>query len=168
MAAPTKAIHEPKGHQATSPWLMPRAAWKDIASRTWQRTWDDNVGLVAAGVAFYAFFALLSLLAMTVLIYGIAADPSTIVETIRTLVRILPNDVAVLIADQLLLAVRSSQGQKGLGLLIAFLIALYGGTNGAAAILTALARKHKLASLAQPQDRFYPVPWQQDQTLDDT
>jgi membrane protein len=139
MAATTKSgISDPKGHQANSPWQMPRAAWKDIVSRTWQRTWDDNVGLVAAGVAFYIFFALLSLLAMIVLIYGLAADPSTIVATIRTLARILPNDVAALIADQLLVAVKSSQAQKGLGLLIAFLVALYGGTNGAAAILTAL------------------------------
>jgi membrane protein len=127
-----------KGHQATSPRQMPFAAWKDIAARTYKRTWDDNVGLVAAGVAFYAFFALLSLLAMIVLIYGLAADPSTIVDTIRTLVQILPNDVAALIADQLLLAVKASQGHKGFGLLIAFPVALYGGTNGAAALLTAL------------------------------
>jgi len=134
----TSEIPDPKGHRATSPWQMPAAAWKDIASRTWQRTWDDNVGLVAAGVAFYGFFALLSLLAMVVLVYGIAADPKTVVETIRALVRILPTDVAALIADQLLLAVKSSQGQKGLGLAVAFAVALYGGTNGAAAILTAL------------------------------
>ena len=133
-----KAIPDPKGHQASSPWQMPGAAWKDIASRTWQRTWDDNVALVAAGVAFYGFFALFSLLAMVVLIYGLATDPSTIIETIRALVRILPDDVAALIADQLILAVKSSGEQKGFGLLIAFLVALYGGTNGAAAILTAL------------------------------
>ncbi|MFL6780157.1 MAG: YihY/virulence factor BrkB family protein [Sphingomicrobium sp.] len=117
---------------------MPPPAWKDILGRTYKRTWDDNVGLVAAGVAFYAFFALLSLLAMIVLIYGLAADPTTIVETIRTLVRILPNDVASLIADQLLLAAKSSQEHKGFGLLVAFAVALYGGTNGAAALLTAL------------------------------
>ena len=41
---------------------MPLRAWKDIVARTYKRTWDDNVGLVAAGVAFYGFFALLSLL----------------------------------------------------------------------------------------------------------
>jgi membrane protein len=34
--------------------------------------------------------------------------------------------------------VRSSEGQKGFGLLLAFLVALYGGTNGAGAIITAL------------------------------
>jgi membrane protein len=117
---------------------MPRAAWKDIFGRTWQRTWDDNVGLVASGVAFYGFFALLSLLGMLVLIYGLAAEPKTVVENFRSLTAILPTDVAALIADQLMTAVQSSQGQKGVGLLIAFLVALYGGTNGAGALLTAL------------------------------
>jgi membrane protein len=127
-----------KGHQAASPAEMAPPAWKDILGRTYKRVWDDNVALVAAGVAFYAFFALLSLLAMTVLIYGLAADPRAIVETIRALVTILPDDVAALIADQLQLAVTSSQGQKGFGVLVAFFVALYGGTNGAAAMLTAL------------------------------
>ena len=127
-----------KGHLANSPAEMPPPAWKDILARTYVRTWDDNVGLVAAGVAFYAFFALLSLLALIVLMYGLVADPLTIVETIRALVRILPDDIATLVADQLLRAATSSQGQKGFGLVIAFIVALYGGTNGAAAMLTAL------------------------------
>ena len=109
------ATADPKGHLADSPAQIPRTAWKDIASRTWQRTWDDNVGLVAAGVAFYGFFALLSLLAMIVLIYGLAADPSTVVTTMDTLTDVLPNDVAALIGDQLIQAVRSSEGRKGFG-----------------------------------------------------
>jgi len=132
------AIIDPKGHQADSPGGMPKAAWRDIASRTWQRVWDDNVGLVAAGVAFYLFFALLSLLVMTVLFYGMAADVKTLVDTMRTLTAILPADVATLIGDQLLQAMKSSEGQKGFGLTVAFFVALYGGTNGAAAIVTAL------------------------------
>ena len=134
----TEEMPDPKGHQATTPWQMPRAAWTDIASRTWQRVWDVNVGLVAAGVAFYGFFALLSLLAMIVLVYGFVADVQTLVDTMRTLTRILPNDVAALIGDQLVLAMKSSEGNKGLGLLIAFFVALYGGTNGAGSIITAL------------------------------
>ena len=132
------AMADSKGHQATSPWYMPGAAWKDIAARTYQRTWDDNVGLVAAGVGFYAFFALLSLLGLIVLSYGLVADPVTVIEHMRTLVGILPTDVVLLIGDQLMTSVQSSQGAKGLGILLAVLVALYGGTNGAAAILTAL------------------------------
>ena len=138
MKSSRSAIPDPKGHQAGSPAEMPAAAWKDIVSRTWQRVWDDNVGLVAAGVAFYAFFALLSLLAMIVLVYGLLADVQALIETMRTLTAILPNDVAALIGDQLVLAMKSSEGHKGVGLLIAFVVALYGGTNGASAIITAL------------------------------
>ena len=129
---------DPKGHRATSPWQMPAAAWKDIASRTYTRTWDDNIGLVAAGVAFYGFFALLSLLGLIVLVYGFVADPITVIEHMRALTAVLPSDVAMIIGEQLMTAVQASQGAKGLGILIAFLVAVYGGTNGAAAILTAL------------------------------
>ena len=138
MTGKKSGIPDPKGHQASSPWEMPSAAWKDIASRTWQRTWDDNVGLVAAGVAFYSFFALLSLLGLIVLVYGFVAAPVTVVEHMRTLIGILPNDVILLIGDQLMTAVKSSEGAKGLGILLAFGVAVYGGTNGAAAVITAL------------------------------
>lgn len=126
------------GHWAKSPWEMPSAAWKDIAARTYKRTWDDNIGIVASGVAFYAFFALLSLLGLVVLTYGLVADPETAIEHMRVLTGILPSDVAMIIGNQLLTAVHASQGSKGIGIVIAFLVAVYGGTNGAAAALTAL------------------------------
>jgi membrane protein len=129
---------DPKGHQAQSPAEMPHAAWKDIGKRTYKRVWDDNVGLVAAGVAFYSFFALLSLLGLIVLSYGFFADPMTVIEQMRALTAVLPTDVASIIGDQLMTAVKASQKAKGLGILLAFLIATYGGTNGASAIITAL------------------------------
>lgn len=117
---------------------MPRAAWKDILSRTYKRTWDDNVALVSAGVAFYGFFALLSLLGLIVLVYGFVADPLTVIEHMQELTIVLPTDVAILIGDQLMTAVKASQGTKGFGILLAFLVAIYGGTNGAASVITAL------------------------------
>ena len=127
-----------KGHTARSPAEMPAPAWKDIALRTYKRIWDDNIGLVAAGVAFYGFFALLSLLGLIVLVYGFVADPFTVIEHMRALTAVLPTDVAFIIGDQLMTAVRASQKTKGLGILLAFLVAVYGGTNGAASVITAL------------------------------
>lgn len=129
---------DPYGHQAHSPVEMPQAAWRDIVRRTYKRVWDDNVGLVAAGVAFYGFFALLSLLGLIVLVYGFAAAPITIVEHMRALTAVLPTDVANVIGDQLLRAALASERTKGFGILVAFGIATYGGTNGAAAVITAL------------------------------
>src|SRR5947209_9341985 len=129
---------DPKGHRAHSPADMPAPAWRDIAGRTYKRIWNDNVGLVAAGVAFYGFFALLSLLGLIVLVYGFAADPFTVIEHMSALTAVLPTDVAFIIGDQLMTAVRASEKTKGLGILLAFLVATYGGTNGSASIITAL------------------------------
>ena len=117
---------------------MPARAWRDIAKRTWTRTWQDNVGLVAAGVAYYGFLALVPLLGIIVLIYGLVADPATVVSNVRAMTTILPPDVAALIADQLIAAVKTMKETKGLGIIVALLVALYGGTNGASAIITAL------------------------------
>ena len=45
-----------------SPWSMSFSDWKDVLVRSWKEAGDDNVGLIAAGVAFYAFLAMVPLL----------------------------------------------------------------------------------------------------------
>lgn len=117
---------------------MPALAWKEIAKRTWKRTWQDNVGLVAAGVTYYGFLALVPLLGIIVLVYGTLAEPATVVSNVRAMTAILPPDVATLISDQLIAAIKMARETKGIGILVAILVALYGGTNGAGAIITAL------------------------------
>jgi membrane protein len=130
--------HRTQGHWAESPWQIPLRGWKDIASRTWKRTWQDNVGLVAAGVAYYGFLAFVPLLGLIVLVYGFLADPATVVSNVRAMTAILPPDVASLIADQLIAAVKTTKETRGLGMIVALLVALYGGTNGAGSIISAL------------------------------
>src|SRR3954452_11140357 len=126
-----RTSNDPYGHHARTPWEMGRRAWKDIAGRTYKRVWDDNVALVAAGVAFYGFFALLSLLGLIVLTYGFFADRHNVIDHMNSLTGVLPRDVAMLIGDQLMTAVKSSEQAKGIAIAIAFLVAVYGGTNGA-------------------------------------
>lgn len=127
-----------RGRSAASPWQMPPVAWRDIAIRVWNRSWSDNIGLVAAGVAFYGFLALVPLLGMLVLAYGLAADPATVITHVMTLLRVLPPDVAVLISQLLLNAVKSSEQTSGFEIAVALMLALYAGGNGAGAIMLAL------------------------------
>ena len=129
---------DPSGRSASTPRQIPARAWKDIAKRTWIRVWQDNVGLVAAGVTYYGFLALVPLLGIIVMLYGIVAEPETVVSNVRTVTAILPPDVATLISDQLIAAVRTAEETRGVGVVVALLVALYGGTNGAGAIITAL------------------------------
>ena len=123
MAATRRKLPANKGHEATSPLQIPWAAWKDIAKRTWTRSWQDNVGLVAAGVAYYGFLALVPLLGIIVMLYGLFAEPRTVVSNVRALTAILPPDVARLIADQLVAAVQTTKETRGLGIVVALLVA---------------------------------------------
>ena len=50
-----------KGRQAETPAEIPAPGWKEIAFRTWKEASKDNVSLVAAGVAFYGFLAMVPL-----------------------------------------------------------------------------------------------------------
>jgi membrane protein len=117
---------------------MPLAGWKDILVRTAGESSKDNVGLVAAGVAFYAFLALVPLMGATVLTYGLVASPETVVKNMTALTSVLPAEAAGLIGEQLMNVVKTSGGKKGLGLLLALAIALFGARNAAGAIITAL------------------------------
>ena len=112
--------------------------WRQVLVRTWKEAGDDNVGLLAAGVAFYGFLAFVPLLASVVLTYGLVADPGTVAEHIRTLARTLPREAAAIVADQLQAITGSKSGAHGLGLLLAIGIALYGASKGAGAVITAL------------------------------
>ncbi len=117
---------------------MPLYAWKEVALRTWNQSWLDNTGLVAAGVAFYGFLALVPLLGILVLGYGLFARPDTVIEHVMAMLRILPPDVVELIGQLLMNAVQASEGTSSLGILAALAIALYAGSNGAGAVMTAL------------------------------
>ena len=127
-----------QGHTATSPWQMPRAAWWAVAKRTWAETSSDNIGLIAAGVAFYGFLALVPMLGAVVLLYGLAADPATVMRDMTQLTSVMPADVAHLVGEQLMTVVNTSDGKKGLGLLLALGLAVFGARNGAGALITAL------------------------------
>lgn len=117
---------------------MSAGEWWKVLKRTWAEAADDNIGLIAAGTAFYGFAAIVPLLASVVLIYGLVADTATVVANIRALFNVLPEDAARVISDQLATVVGTSEGKKGFGLVIALGIALYGGTKGASSIVTAL------------------------------
>jgi membrane protein len=127
-----------RGRDAQSPWSMPLAGWKDVALRTWRESAKDNVGIVAAGVAFYGFLALVPLLGATVLTYGMVAEPQSVIKHMQSLTAVMPADIAELIGGQLMNVVQTSGGKKGLGLLLALAIALWGARNAAGSIITAL------------------------------
>ena len=126
------------GHGATSPFSMSFGAWKEVILRSWSEAGADNVGIVAAGVAFYGFLALVPLLGAIVLIYGLVANAKTVIHDMQGLTSVMPADAAKLIGEQLLNVVKTSGSKKGFGLLLALGLALFGARSAAGSVITAL------------------------------
>lgn len=123
---------------ADHPWTILRHDWKGVLKATWAGGQADNLSLIAAGTAFWGFAAIAPVLAAVVLSYGLFASPETVTHNIRELFGVLPRDAASLIADQLGAVTKTSGEKKGWGLVLALALALYGGTQGASAIMAAL------------------------------
>lgn len=123
---------------ADSPWKMTRADWIQVGKRTWEQVNANNVGLIAAGIAFYCFTALVPALASIVLTYGLLADAQTVSRHISELFNILPQDAAMVVSTQLVSVVETSSGQQGLGLVAALAIAYYGVTKATSSMIMGL------------------------------
>lgn len=129
---------EALARNAVSPIAIPARGWLEIAKRTLSETSSDNAALIAAGIAFYAFLAMVPMLGALVLIYGLVAEPTTVIKHVTALASFLPSDVAGLVGEQLLNVVKTSDGKKGLGVILALAVAMWGARNAAGAIVGAL------------------------------
>ena len=107
----------------------------DRLKSAWAAGSENNISLVAAGIAHYALLALVPALGAVVLGYGLFADPATVSQHITTMADVLPASAATLIGDQLEQISQGSGGAKGFGLLIALVLALVGARGAAKALL---------------------------------
>ncbi|MFK4870378.1 YihY/virulence factor BrkB family protein [Novosphingobium sp. ZW T3_23] len=127
-----------RGLQATKPTAISAPGWKQVLVRAWREASQDNLGLIASGVAFCAVLALVPALGAIVMTYGLVATPETVASNVASLTAMMPDDAARLIGEQLSNVVHTSDGKKGIGLFVALAIALYGVMKGASALIVAL------------------------------
>ena len=98
----------------------------------------DQVPLLAAGVAFYAFLAIFPALIAIVSIYGLFADPSTITNQLNSLTAALPDQARQVITDQVTALTTRGRQTLGIGLILSVVIALWSASAGISNLLTAI------------------------------
>ena len=136
-AAPHDAHESGRGRNAEKPTDVPQAGWLDILARTKQQLGEDNLTIVAAGVAFYCFVAVVPALAALVAIYGLIADPSQVTDQITALASIMPGEALPLLRDQMV-RITSNDGAAGIGAILGVLLALYSSANATKALISGL------------------------------
>ncbi|WP_461159187.1 YihY/virulence factor BrkB family protein [Sphingobium sp. TomMM35A] len=97
-----------------------------------------NLSLLSAGVAFYAFLSFVPLLGSLVMTYGLVADPATVAKHMRAIVDLVPADAARLIYEQLTQLTQSAAEKKGIGLLLALAVSIYGASRASGAMIGSL------------------------------
>lgn len=147
MAPPSKQRSRPnipprrdegRGRTATRPHHIPASGWRDILARIKQALSDDHVGIVSAGVAFYALLALFPALAALVSIYGLITDANQVQQQLSALSGFLPQDAYALVEQQLKNVASHAGGALTVGAIGALSLALWSATKGVKALIDAL------------------------------
>ena len=112
--------------------------WKEIGVRIWNRTDEEKLSILAAGVAYYGLLAIFPTLAAIVAIYGLIANPDVIQQQIAALGRVIPPSAAQLLSRQLQSLAAASKSNLSVGLIIAIVVSIYSATKGISALMTAL------------------------------
>lgn len=125
-----------KGH-TKNPWHFNGQDWKKILSRSKERVGLDNIGIVAAGVAFYAFLSIFPLLAAFVGIYGLAASPNDVIQLLESAKGIVPKEIISIFEIQLTRLAEQNQA-AGLAAAFGFLAAIWAGSRAVKGMMAAL------------------------------
>jgi membrane protein len=133
-----RAHDQGRGREATSPWQIPWAGWKDVFWRTYQGINDNRILAVAAGVVFYGLLAIFPAITALVSLYGLFADPSTVNDQLSMANGILPSGATDIIRDQVTRLTSNGGTKLGFGFIVGFLIALWSANTGMKAIMDAL------------------------------
>ena len=126
------------GGAAREPHQIPLSGWRDILRRTSHELGRDRVFAVAAGVSFYGLLAVIPALTSFVSLYGLVADPETIVEHLALAEGFLPADAFNLVRDQLTRISSGSDTTLGLALVVSLALSIWSANAGVKAIFDAL------------------------------
>ena len=110
----------------------------EIGKNVVLRVGQDNLSLVAAGVAFYAMTAIFPAIAAFVSVYGLFADPRAIERQIASYSDLLPANSLKLLTDALENFAGNSHSTLNVALIVSVGLALWSAKAGVSSLMTGL------------------------------
>lgn len=123
---------------ALEPRIAAAGGWWGVARRVKDDVAADNLSMIAAGAAFFGLLALFPALAAAVALYGLFTDPTTVSAHLDQLAGFAPEQVRMLLAEQLGRITAATDTSLGIGAIVALLIALWSAGKGVKSLMTAL------------------------------
>jgi membrane protein len=111
---------------------------RSVAAQLPPRLREHNLTLVSAGVAFYAFLALVPTLIAVVSVYGLVADPDHVQSQIDNVAGALPEELRSFLEFQLTQLTEANRAGVSLTLIASLALALWSASGGMAALVTGI------------------------------
>lgn len=129
--------HSNRGFEAEHPTEIPPLGWWDIAKRSQQSLSNENLSLIAAGVAFYALLAIFPAMAAIVSIYAYFASATQVEQHVAALIELLPSSGREIITAQLTQLTAKSSATLSLSAIGTLLLTVWSSSKGCQALITA-------------------------------
>ena len=127
-----------RGRTARTPFQIPARGMVDVVIRIYTTMIEDNLGLLAAGIAFYGLLSLFPAITAGVALAGIVTDPSFLVDISTSISSVLPSAAAEILMGQLTSVVTTSNETLGWAALLAIGLALYSASKAMANLIIGL------------------------------
>ncbi len=112
--------------------------WLHALWRTWLRMDERNLGLIAAGVAFYAFLSIFPAMAAVIAIWGYWADPIAIAEQMELLTEVIPETAFQLIDAQITQLISTNRSTLQWASIASIVVAIWTARASVAALIRGL------------------------------
>jgi membrane protein len=122
--------------QIEKPSKISFSGWKSIALQVKDQIGENNVSIVSAGVAFYAFLAVFPAIGALVSIYGLAMDPQSIQQQLEKISSVMPEQALEILETQLESLVSTPGSALGWSMAIGILFSLWSANKGTKSLFT--------------------------------
>jgi membrane protein len=126
------------GREAERPSEIPPRGWFAILKRVKAEVKEDNVTLLAAGVAFYAMLAIFPAIIAVVTVYGMVADPAQVQSQVGEFAKSLPSGADELLTGQLENVTQAGRQSLSIGLAVSLLAVLWTASGGVQGLVKGL------------------------------
>ncbi|SFN96398.1 YihY/virulence factor BrkB family protein [Salegentibacter flavus] len=125
-----------KNEETKSLFEIKVSGWKIILLRVKDQIAEDNVGIVSAGVAFYAFLAIFPALMALISIYGLAMNPENVQSQISYLSNMMPEQAFSIVEAQINEFTSTSGKALSWGTALGIIFSLWSANKGTKSLFT--------------------------------
>ncbi len=105
------------------------------AVAVWTAAGDRNIGLIAAGVAFFGMFGVFPGIAAVIAVFGLVADPVIVADQLALMEDVIPEDAYAILQSQVQLVLGAQTGTLGWATVLSLALAIWSARAAVAALL---------------------------------